>query len=71
MKSKLDYIIAVLDLHLTSGKSPEEAWKAAIDDYAYVYHPKKGDTSTQFSRSAERALAAFDDIVENKNDNPN
>lgn len=51
---KLDYLIASLDFHLTRGLSPAEAWVAAVEDYAQVYH--RQDERTLLQRSAEVVL---------------
>lgn len=51
---KLDYLIAALDFHLARGLAPAEAWVAAVEDYAQVYHAQ--DERTELQRAAEVVL---------------
>lgn len=54
MSEKTDYLIASLDFHLARGLPPAEAWVAAVEDYAQVYHGQ--DERTLLQRSAEVVL---------------
>lgn len=56
---KLDYLIASLDFHLARGLAPAEAWTAAVEDYAQVYHTQ--DERTLLQRAAEVALQRMDE----------
>lgn len=54
MSEKTDFIIATVDLYLSSGFPPAVALTRAMEDYAYVYH--SDNDKTELARAAERAL---------------
>lgn len=53
-REKLDYLLSSLDMHLSAGKSPAEAWVTAVENYAFVYHTEDG--RLPIGRAAELAL---------------
>jgi len=44
MRDKLDYLVAQFDFFLGEGLSPQKAWEATLDAYAYVHHTNDGRT---------------------------
>lgn len=58
MSEKSEFLISSLDMHLAFGKSPAEAWTAALEDYQYVWHSEENDDAENpiLSRAATVAL---------------
>ena len=54
MSEKLDYLLAALDYHLAASDEPVEAWRKALEDYAFVWHTD--DERTLLQLASERVL---------------
>lgn len=63
---RLTFLLEALNLNLRLGQEPQEAWKGALDDYAYVYFTDDG--RTPLARASERALKQLKEHDKNNDD---
>lgn len=54
ISDKVTFFVGMLDEYLGDGQPPDEALRATVADYAFVYHSNDG--RTHFARAAEVTL---------------